>query len=232
MNSINYANQLTDEHKSIIRHGAINGDDWRAIHNEVCQVSPVTQKLVKKMMERYASDVAIKSSAKREGARVVHEFLEKALSGNDVDDMAAALENAVYRDILRRYADAGDALVSMTMEQVLKLEMTYRASRLTQKKRAADMKDSGQVAKLSARICMEMIDKLAALADEDIKAQLEKQKKPLLEWAAGEFGKENITEILNERNEIERLSRLMVKKRSRLNGANGREDQKLVGLVG
>ncbi len=232
MSNISHANQLTDEHKTIIRRGAINGDDWRMVHNDVCRVSPVTQRLVKQMMERYASDVAIKSEAKKEGSRMVQEFLQKALDGNDVDDMAAALENAIYRDILRRYADAGDALVSMTMEQVLKMEMTYRASRLTQKKRATDMKEPGQVAKLSARICMEMIDRLGALVDEDVRPQLEKYKKPLLEWAAREFGNENITEILNERNEIERLSRLMEQKRSRQNGATAHEDQKLVGLVG
>lgn len=125
---VNVAAKLTGEQRGLIRQAALEGRDWRETHELACAIRPVTQTLVRKMMEQSAAELSAKGEAKREGARIIHEFLDNARQGADVDDMAALLEQALYRDILRRYAAAGDPLVSMTMDELLKLAVAYSAS--------------------------------------------------------------------------------------------------------
>lgn len=141
---VNVAAKLTGEQRGLIRQAALEGRDWRETHEMVCEIRPVTQTLVRKMMEQSAAEISAKGEAKREGARIIHEFLDNARQGADVDDMAALLEQALYRDILRRYAASGDPLVSMTMDELLKLAVAYSAS--VQARRKGDGKDGGKSA--------------------------------------------------------------------------------------
>lgn len=224
--------KLTNEQRAIIRAGALNGIDWESVHGEVDQIKPVTQKLVKKLMEEFAAERSVKSEAKKEGSRIVREFLEKAKNGVDVDDMEAALEQAVYWDILRRYAQAGDAFVSMTMEQILKLEISYRAARLARHKKETGIKKNKEISKLSAIVCQDALDKIISMVDGKVRVKIKKLEKPLLEWAANEYGKENIAEIINEKNEIERLASLIGKRRSGVNSVKTPQERAIAGLAG
>ena len=131
---INLAGRLNEQQKSLIKQGVLEGKEWKEVHALVSGIAPVTQALVKEMMEKYSSGLHVKAEAKLEGARLIEQFLKEAKEGADVDSMAALLEQALYRDILRRYMEAGDPLVSMTMEQLLKLDITYRTARLARQK--------------------------------------------------------------------------------------------------
>lgn len=136
--TINTPAGLTEQQKSLIKRMSMEKADWRQVHAAVSGIKPVTQKLVKEMMESLAVGVSLKADAKKEGAQLIEKFLNSAKDGVEVDDLAALLEQAVYRDILRRYAESGEPLVSMTMEQLLNLDLKYRNTRLAQKRQGGD----------------------------------------------------------------------------------------------
>jgi hypothetical protein len=123
---------LNEDQKSLIKSLAMEGADWKKVHAMVSGIKPVTQKLVKEMMESHANTITLKADAKKEGAQLIEKFLSGVKDGAEVDDLAALLEQALYRDILRRYANSGEPLVSMTMEQLLNLDLKYRSTRLAQ----------------------------------------------------------------------------------------------------
>ncbi len=131
---VNTESGLTGTQKSLIKQGALEGADWKTVHDIVCGEKPVTQSLVKRMMEQCSARRSVKIHAKQEGARIIRDFLQGVRDGSDVEDLAALLELALYHDMLRRYAEAADPLVSMTMEQILKLDIAYRGARLARKK--------------------------------------------------------------------------------------------------
>jgi len=132
---VNTESGLSETQKSLIKQGALEGEEWKTVHDIVCGEKPVTQSLVKRMMEQYSARQSVKTHAKLEGARVIRDFLQGVREGSDVEDLAALLELALYHDMLRRYAQAADPLVSMTMEQILKLDIAYRGARLARNKR-------------------------------------------------------------------------------------------------
>lgn len=129
MPSPNTPAQLTDTQDAIIRRAVLDGADWKSAYEQVCAIRPVTQSLVRQMMERYSQTLAVRGHAKREGAALIRQFYQSAREGAPVEELSALLELAVYHDILRRYAQSADPLVSMTMEQILKLDLSYRAAR-------------------------------------------------------------------------------------------------------
>lgn len=223
---VNTVSRLGEEQMAVIRRGAVGKKDIRQVHEEVCAVRPATQKVVREAMEKVAGEMNARSDAKREGARLVRGFLKMAKEGADIDDMAAALEQAVYRDILRRYAEAGDPLVSMTMEQLLRLDLSYRSARLSKRK------EEGREAapsKLVARVCVETFEKIVELSGGHGGKGLRELKGKVLGWAKARYGEENVLEIENEEKEIERLSRLF--KRSRGAGKGKAGPRKAFGLA-
>ncbi len=127
--SNNHSSCLSENQLKVIRNGVRQKRDWESVCKEVCAEKPVTQKLVRDEMDKVAQMDAKIYGAKREGTRLINEFLEKIKDGDDVDGMAALFEQAIYRDILRRYAELADPFVSMSTEQILKLEMAYRTAR-------------------------------------------------------------------------------------------------------
>ena len=136
--TVNTPAGLTDQQKALIKQMSMEKADWKQVHATVSGIKPVTQKLVKEMMESLAAGVCLKANAKKEGAQLIEKFLNGAKEGAEVDDLAALLEQALYRDILRRYADSGEPLVSMTMEQLLNLDLKYRNTRLAQARQEKD----------------------------------------------------------------------------------------------
>ncbi|HEB72202.1 MAG TPA: hypothetical protein ENI77_06220 [Nitrospirae bacterium] len=138
MTVVNTPAGLDDQQKSLIKRMSMEGADWKQVHATVSGIKPVTQKLVKEMMESLAVGVSLKADAKKEGALLIEKFLSNAKEGVEVGDLSALLEQAVYRDILRRYAQSGEPLVSMTIEQLLNLDLKYRNTRLAQKRQDGD----------------------------------------------------------------------------------------------
>lgn len=136
--TVNTPAGLDEQQKSILKRMAMEGCDWKQVHATVSGIKPVTQKLVKEMMESHAAGISLKAEAKKEGAQLIEKFLNGAKDGAKVDDLAALLEQALYRDILRRYANSGEPLVSMTMEQLLNLDLKYRNTRLAQARQEKD----------------------------------------------------------------------------------------------
>ncbi|VAX15343.1 hypothetical protein MNBD_NITROSPINAE04-1950 [hydrothermal vent metagenome] len=230
--SSNHPSQLTDNQKATIRHGVLNGIDWTTVWEQVSYEKPVTKSLVQKEMERIASERNVKYGAKREGALLVQEFLQKVKDGVEVDDMAAALEQAVYRDILRRYADAADPLITMTMEQVLKIDMSYRSARLAKHKHESTSSVNGDLAIHSAKVMAESFDRLLDIAEKPLREKIKKLRKPLVKWAEQKYGKENVNEIEKERNEIERLAKIVGYKRAGGNGKGAPRNVAVTGLSG
>ena len=78
---INSPSRLDTDQKSIIRQGALDKLCWRDVHDNVSGIRPVTQKLVRELMEEYSTDLAAKSSAKAEGSALIKKFLENAREG-------------------------------------------------------------------------------------------------------------------------------------------------------
>ena len=221
MTSVNTPSRLNDEQMAVIRQGTVKGREWKEVYDNVCAIRPATQSVVRETMEKVASESGAKSEIKREGTRLVREFLHRAKEGADVDDMAAVLENAVYHDLLRRYADAGDPLVSMTMDQLLKLDLSYRSARLSKTKHEDAARDE-RMSKLAARVCMETLDRIVSLTgDRAAREQVKKTRGPLIRWARKKYGTDNIEQLEKDRNEIERLSSLIRRRRS--GGCNTRE---------
>lgn len=127
--SNNHSSCLSKSQVAIIRGGVRSGRDWESVWNEVCEEKYVTKTLVRDEMDSVAQMHVKRYGAKREGTRLINELLEKIKDGDDVEGMAALFEQAIYRDILRRYAELADPFVSMSTEQILKLEMAYRSAR-------------------------------------------------------------------------------------------------------
>ena len=205
---VNTESGLTPELKAVIWQGVLERKDWRAVYDEACAVRPVTQRLVKETMEKLAAEFSGRVEAKREGTLIVREFLRKAAEGADVDDMAAVLEQAVYRDLLRRYSESGDPLGPMTVEQLLKIDLSYRSARAARTRRESKTSDA-RASRLAARVCLETFDKVAQLLGEGARGRLERIKKPLVDWASKTYGEENVSELMKERNEIEKLASLV-----------------------
>ncbi|MBI4665358.1 MAG: hypothetical protein HY751_02985 [Nitrospinae bacterium] len=189
----------------------------------------ITLRAVPDDMETQAME--LKRHFKQEGARLIREFLERAKTGSDVEDMAALLELAIYRDLLRRYADDDKALERISMEQLLKLDIYYRRARLQARREESRSKDSAAIKKTAARLCVKILAKVEEMSGEEDQEKIRALRAPLLSWAGAEFDRESIEEMERENDGIERLSAAM------LNGAGdcGEEragNGKAVGLAG
>lgn len=127
--SNNHTSCLSANQLALIRSGVREKRDWESVWKEASGEKLLAQKLVREEMDKVAQNDAKISGAKREGTRLINEFLEKIKDGDEVEGMSALFEQAIYRDILRRYAELADPFASMSTEQILKLEMAYRSAR-------------------------------------------------------------------------------------------------------
>ncbi|MGK7346297.1 MAG: hypothetical protein ACNS63_10880 [Candidatus Nitrospinota bacterium M3_3B_026] len=207
MSSVNTLSRLSRPQWAAIKAGVVKGLDLKTVHDQVCAEREATIKVVQEAMEKISTQFSTRSRVKREGARIVEDFLKKAREGADVEDMAAVLENAVYRDILRRYADAADPLAAMTMENILKLDLSYRSARLAKSKANGAGGDS-EAARIALRAASSAFEKVLSMLRGEARSSAEAARDGFTEWASKTFGAENVKELAREKNEIERLSRL------------------------
>jgi len=93
----------------------------------------ITLKTISQKKENHDKQIGTKKHFKKKGADIVRKFLEKAKEGDDVSDLQAVLEQAVYFDCLRRYAaDEDNFLQDVNAKDLLKITHDYQKARLRQ----------------------------------------------------------------------------------------------------
>ena len=197
---------ITTEQKAAIERGLASGASFDAIRREVLSKGYVPDEDIRDEIDRLGQVLELRRHFKKEGARLMREFVDRLKSGSDVEDMSAMLELAIYRDLLRRYAEDDKALDRISIEQLLKLDIHYRRVRIAWRRDVVNGKGAGAAKKLSARMLPKIVDKLASLAGGEVAGEINALRGQLMDWAKGEFGRENVEEIEREENEIEQLS--------------------------
>ena len=233
MSPVNKPSGLTDTQMEIIRKCTLEKRDFDTTWHRIRNTKPaMTKKLVREMMEVYSAQLSARSTAKQEGAEMVEQYLNNVRDGVDVDDMTTLLEQALYRDILRRYSQLDDPLVGMTMEQVLKIDIAYRGSRLSRLKYEKDTnKTTPQLDKFSANLISETLDQVKLQANGTLDKDIDEIRELVMEWAGNTYGKTTIEEVENDRNEIEQLRQLQKQHSTNGNSESRSGYGKSVGLA-
>jgi len=149
----------------------------------------------------YEKITQTKLFCKRKGADIVRDFLEKARDGADVSDLETVLTNAVYLDLLRRYALESD---DITFRDLLKLTSDFRKARVAAMKTGAKPEKA-----LTAQNAMELIQAFeqALQDDESLKGAFEKQKECLLEMTKAFFETKEFDAAREDYETMQRLAR-------------------------
>lgn len=116
----------------VLAEGLRRGDADNRIQRDVRLRTGARVKLdeIKHRREKNRRLVETKQYLKRKGADLVAEFLEKARGGGDPSDLQTVLTNAVYLDLLRRYAAEEEPLDGIGMKELLKLSNDYWKMRI------------------------------------------------------------------------------------------------------
>lgn len=151
----------------------------------------------------YRRTVEAKQYLKRKGADLVSEFLEKAMGGGDISELQTVLSNAVYLDMLRRYAAEEEPLDGIGMKDLLKLTNDYERIRL------ASRRADGKGAKgLPVARALEFVELIGAAVSADPAA--EKAAGPLREKLAEAvrscYGAEEIEEARAEQELLQEIT--------------------------
>lgn len=147
----------------------------------------ITLREITMRKEEYEHGVGKKKFFKQKGADMVCKFLEGAKEGADVSDLQAVLEQAVYFDCLRRYANDEDGfLESINTKDLLKITSDYQKLRL---KRATG--DGGNGIKVSAVSSLNLLDAVeeSFSNDPELKKAFASRKPLLIEKMKTLFGK-------------------------------------------
>jgi len=129
----NIARTVSPEAEVLIADGLRAGHTPRTIQTRIRKKleEKITLKTISQKKENHDRQVGTKKLFKQKGADIVRKFLEKAKEGGDVSDLQAALEQAVYRDCLRRYAAEEDNfLQDVNTKELLKITHDYQKARL------------------------------------------------------------------------------------------------------
>lgn len=189
---------ISAEQKALIEKGLASGLSFDAIRREVLEIGSVSGDDLRDEVDRIGQIVELRRQFKKEGARLMREFVNRVKSGSDVDDMAAMLELAIYRDLLRRYTEDDKALERISMEQLLKLDIRYRMARIACQREMVNGKNAESAKKLYARMLPKIVNKLVSLADSHTAEGINALRGQIMDWAKGEFGRENVEEMEKE----------------------------------
>ena len=110
-----------------------SGLTTRRIQNQLKKAlgEKVTLKAITRRKARLETEIGTKKLFKKKGADIVRKFLDTVKEGGDVGDIQAVLEQAVYFDCLRRYADDEDGfLQDVNTKELLKITHDYQKVRL------------------------------------------------------------------------------------------------------
>ncbi len=160
----------------------------------------ITQDEITMRRERYEKVSNTKLFFKRKGADIVQEFLEKARGGIDVSDLETVLTNAVYLDLLRRYAIESDEI---NFKDLLKLTSDFRKTRI------ASLKAGVKTEKiLDAKNAFGLLSAFGQTlqGDEGLKGAFEKHKEQLLETMKTFFTEEEFDSARDDSETMQKLA--------------------------
>ena len=198
--------EITPAQKKLIERGVSAGLDFDAIRIRVRELGHVSSDDLRDEVDGITQVIELRKQFKKEGVRLMREFMGRVTSGSDVDDMAAMLEIAIYRDLLRRYTENDKALEGIPFDRLLMLDIHYRRARIAIQRELAHGKGADSAKKLAARLLLKIVNKLVSLADENMGAAINVLIPEVMEWAKAELGREYIEEIEREENELEQLN--------------------------
>ncbi|MBF0292015.1 MAG: hypothetical protein HQK86_07635 [Nitrospinae bacterium] len=201
--------EITPAQKKLIEKGVIAGLSFEAIRARVRELGHVGNDDLRDEVDGISQALELRRQFKKEGVRLMREFVGRVKNGSDVEDMAAMIEISIYRDLLRRYTEDEKTLERIPTEQLLKLDVRYRMARIACQRELVNGKGADAAKKLAARLLPKIVNKLVSFADERMAEQIKALIPQTMEWAKAELGRENIEEMENEGNELERLNALL-----------------------
>ena len=210
--------KLSKAQIDVIKQGAMEGTPLATLTGIARKLGPVTQAEVAKIVE---PDIAVrdqKREAKKEGTDLLGKFVQNARDGAEVDDMAALIEHALYRDILRRYAEGKSEIDELGISELFKLDLSYRKVRLTREKAEKSDSYGKKMERWAATYSGQLFDKVAQLAEKK-GADIAPLKKELMAWVKRRFSSESFDEAEMEQKQIEQLNDYLARKQ---NGADSK----------
>jgi hypothetical protein len=223
--------QITPAQKNRIERCVAAGDDFEAIYTRVRELGHVTREELRDEVDGQMQVIGLRRQLKKESVRVMSEFMGRVRSGSDVDDMAAMLEIAIYRDLLRRYTENDKALEGIPLDKLLMIDIHYRRARIASQAQLLNGKGADAAKKLTARMLPKIVNKLVSLADENMSTAINGLIPEVMEWAKAELGREYIEEIEKEGNEREQLNAIIEQDCSGDPGQREAGYEKAIGVV-
>jgi hypothetical protein len=199
---------ITQAQKNRIERCVAAGDDFEAIYIRVRELGHASKEELRDEVDGQRQVIELRRQFKREGVRLMRDFMNRVRTGSDVDDMAAMLELAIYRDLLRRYTENEKALEEVKLEALLRIDIQYRRVRIASQAQLLNGKGADAAKKLTARMLPKIVARLVSLADEKTATAIKALVPETVEWAKGELGRENIEEMEKDEHGIEQLNAL------------------------
>ncbi len=128
-----YGYYVSPDAEKIITNGHRVGKSPKEIHRKI--KSTLNETVFQKVIAERVSALDKRKEKilwlKRKGATIVREFLEKAKGDADTSALQAVLTNAVYHDLLIRYAGEEGILEEIPIKDLLKITSDYEKLRLS-----------------------------------------------------------------------------------------------------
>jgi hypothetical protein len=204
---------LSDAQWELVREGMAEKMSQHDIWELVKEAGPANRDAVREACRVFRERNRTKTEAKREGAEIAQRFLERVKAGDeaDVEEMSALIENALYRDILRRYAEKNEVMADISFERLLKLDLSYRKLRLARSVRGGE-EESALLTRLAVSAAALAVDAMAAsLSDHVAAPRLAEARETASATVAGRFGKEAVAAAEEEKNQLDRLRELSLR---------------------
>lgn len=198
--------EITPTQRKLIEKWVASGLSFDAIRIRAREFGHVSNDDLRDEVEGISQVVELRKQFKKEGVRLMREFVGRVKSGSDVDDMAAMLELAIYRDLLRRYTEDDKALTGIPLDKLLMIDIHYRRARIALQRETVNGKGADSAKKLYARMLPKIVNKLVSLADGGMATAINEMRPQIMEWAKAEFGRENIEEMEKEEYGIEQIA--------------------------
>jgi hypothetical protein len=222
---------ITPAQKRIIEREIASGTSFDDIYIRVRELGPASKEELRDEVDGQRQVIELRRQFKKEGVRLMREFMNRVRTGSDVDDMAAMLELAIYRDLLRRYTEDEKALTGIPLDKLLMIDIHYRRVRIASQAQLLNGKGADAAKKLAARILPKIVSKLVSLADENLATAIKALLPEALELAKAELGRANIEEMEKEEDGIEQLSALIAEERSGAGDQTEAGHEKAIGMV-
>lgn len=212
----------TKSERELIYRRTIEGASLKSIVEEVRSSSEVTRAAIRAEWIRSKELFARRRRAKRVGSEMMSAFLDSVRSDSaGAQDMAALIETALYRDILQRLS-ASDGIETMSLETLLKFDISYRRLRMALKKRSDAQTDSGKApTSIDARAAIEALDLIGSIEGAESLAPDELERRAR-EKIVEKYGEKEIERIESSERLFEAAREMLIRDRERR--VDARED--------